>query len=458
MGKSIRHDKFLQLRAAFPVFRYDGFEYDLGPGGLKASFHFRLGEEYRFSPSFLIPRKSFFLPDALIQPHLPSLVFNIGMIELISYWKAACPPVVEVNAGRLTKKQAEWWKELYFNGLGEFFYLNGIPADKERFLSIVPADGVEIQRMDDFHGHGTLIPVGGGKDSAVTLELLGRMEGSLPIVMNPVKASLDCIGRSGGTDSKTLEIRRTLDPLLFGLNDQGFLNGHTPFSALLAFYSLLAAAVSGRKTIALSNESSANEPTIPGTTINHQYSKSFEFETRFREYVKDFLTSDIEYFSFLRPLHELQIARLFSKYPSYHSIFRSCNAGQKAGIWCGKCSKCLFTYIILSPFLPEEELEKIFGMNLFDDPDLVPYFDQLTGMSPEKPFDCVGTVGEVQAALHATIRKNTRQPMPLLLRRFEAFLPAGEMAGGLDPLLSSFDNSHYLPASFLDVLNRSLHD
>ena len=61
------------------------------------------------------------------------------------------------------------------------------------------------------------------------------------------------------------------------LNKEGFLNGHTPFSALVAFSSVIAARMAGLSYIALSNESSANESTVQGSTVNHQYSKSFKF-------------------------------------------------------------------------------------------------------------------------------------------------------------------------------------
>jgi len=457
MGKSIRHDKFVRLREEFPVFIYEGFDYILNPEGLSGNFLFRLGDRYRFTPSFVIPRKPFFLPDEQILPGLPALLFNIGMIELLSYWKAACPPVIEVRPSGLSEEQKEWWKGVYYNGLGEFFYLNGISADYRDFVNFSTAEGAKEAKEITITGEGTIIPVGGGKDSVVTLELLGKSRGGIPLVMNPTSASRECIRKSGSQDEETIEIRRSLDPLLYGLNDQGFLNGHTPFSALLAFYTLLAAAVSGRKYIALSNESSANEATIPGTAINHQYSKSIEFESGFRKYVGKFLSPDIEYFSFLRPLHEIRIAQLFSRYPQYFPVFRSCNAGSKSGTWCGKCSKCLFTYIILSPFIGEGELIRIFGRDLFDDPALLGYFEQLTGMSPEKPFDCVGTIGEVNAAVREAVRRREGQPLPVLLERYVAKHGFPEEDHEIRELLDSFDKVHHLPPEFEAVLKNALH-
>ena len=62
------------------------------------------------------------------------------------------------------------------------------------------------------------------------------------------------------------------------LNSEGYINGHTPFSAIVAFSSVLTAALNGQKYITLSNENSANESTVKDSKVNHQYSKSYEFE------------------------------------------------------------------------------------------------------------------------------------------------------------------------------------
>ena len=131
------------------------------------------------------------------------------------------------------------------------------------------------------------------------------------------------------------------------LNRQGYLNGHTPFSALVAFSGIIAARMHGLSMVALSNESSANESTVQGSTVNHQYSKSFKFEEDFHYYQNTYLRGSAYYFSLLRPLSEFQIARYFAGQKQYHGIFRSCNAGSRTDSWCGHCPKCLFVYLIL---------------------------------------------------------------------------------------------------------------
>ena len=89
------------------------------------------------------------------------------------------------------------------------------------------------------------------------------------------------------------------------LNKKGYLNGHTPFSAIMAFSSIIAAYLNGLKFIALSKESSANESTIKDSYINPQYSKSYEFEKDYRYYDSTLVNSGVYYFSFLRPINEL---------------------------------------------------------------------------------------------------------------------------------------------------------
>ena len=178
-----------------------------------------------------------------------------------------------------------------------------------------------------------------------------------------------------------------------------------------------------KKYIALSNENSANESNVIGEKINHQYSKSFEFECDFEEYASKYLRAPIKYFSFLRPLNELQIAKIFSKKEKYHNTFKSCNIGSKEEEWkwCCNCAKCLFAYIILSPYLYKEKLVRIFGEDLLEKSNLLNTFLELTGNGETKPFDCVGTFEEVNFAISKTIEniEKAKIDLPYLLRYYK---------------------------------------
>ena len=259
------------------------------------------------------------------------MVFNIGMIELISYWKCACPENVIIKCGKLTDEQIAFWKKLYFNGLGELFYRNNIKTDINSFMNIT-STGIEdfsYEKIND-ESDGYIVPIGGGKDSVVTLETLPiDKKNDLCLIINPKPVTLKCASLAGFDNDNIIEIKRTIDKNLIDLNSKGFINGHTPFSAMLAFTSYYVAYLFGKKYISLSNENSANESNVKGQNINHQYSKSYEFECDFDNYANKYLKAPVKYFSFLRPLNELQIAKLFSKHEKYHKVFKSCNVGSK---------------------------------------------------------------------------------------------------------------------------------
>ena len=412
---------FDDLRQRYPEFVYEAYHYEERPEGLRVWFDFRMGDVV-FHPESLIERRQF-LDFGIEKGVLERLVFDIGMVELVSYWKCACPPLVKVACGTLTDSEIAFWRKLYWHGLGEFFYTNGITSSPDLFMDILP-NGISpwyaVGSTDKAGAY--LVPIGGGKDSVVTLELL-RRAGKLirPLIMNPRGATEECARIAGFPLDEVLVIRRKIDPTLLELNSRGYLNGHTPFSAMLAFYTRLASALSGIPNVALSNENSANESTVLGTTVNHQYSKSLEFEDDFRRYVNpEGKPNTFNYFSFLRPLSELQIAMLFSRFTAYHDVFRSCNVGSKQDIWCGHCAKCLFAYIILSPFIEPARLNQIFGKSMLDDLTLKHEFEQLIGEAETKPFECVGTVSEVRQALSMSIARWYPSERPALIDDFNA--------------------------------------
>ena len=409
--------KYAELRERYPEFLYEAFHHEWTADGLRLWFDFRMGDVV-FHPEALFEARPFLSRDVPTQV-LDRMVFDIGMIELISYWKCACPPTVKVLCGALTDEQTAFWSKLYWNGLGEFFYTNGIAESQEGFLQ-VESEKWKVESVSAAANLSTLhsplsasylVPIGGGKDSVVTLELLRRAGKTIrPLIMNPRGATRECARVAGFPLEEVLVIRRKIDPTLLDLNAKGYLNGHTPFSAMLAFYTRLASALSGIPNVALSNESSANESTVKGSYVNHQYSKSLEFEDDFRAYSPSF-----NYFSFLRPLTELQIAMLFSRFTAYHDVFRSCNVGSKEDIWCGHCAKCLFAYIILSPFIEPARLNEIFGKSMLDDTTLDLEFRQLLGLAETKPFECVGTVSEVRQALQMAVERWYKDRLPKLL-------------------------------------------
>ena len=458
MLKSNNAEKFLRLRNEFPVFTFEGFDYQYSDKGLRIQYHFNLSDRYFFHPTMIIPGKEFFLKENVGENFMENILFQIGMVEMVSYWKAACSPAIVVKGYNLDEEQVKWWKKLYFKGLGEFLFLNSINVSEDDFVKFQCQSGKSLSPFRLGLQDSAVIPIGGGKDSVVTLELLHSQPGNIPLILNPREASKGTVKKKGYYYDSIIEVHRTMDPTLLELNEEGFLNGHTPFSALLAFVSVLSAVMAGKKHIALSNESSANENTVSGMEINHQYSKSVEFEEAFRYYVTTYISPDINYFSFLRPLKELQISRIFSGFPNYFNVFKSCNAGSKTDIWCGKCPKCLFTFIILSPFLEMPQLVIIFGKNLLDDLTLKQTFEELTGCADAKPFDCIGTIEEVNLAICAFLKKNPEAEDFALLQSYkekDVFIRYQDE--DLTIFLQSYDSHHFIPRKFELILKSYLH-
>ena len=446
LKRTDNQSKFDALRKEFSTFTFESQSVTREEGTLRVAFDFNLDGRYHFRPTLEIPARPFFDWDSIPSEQLEALAFQIGMTELVSYWKIACPKRVVVKPYALTESQIRFWKKLYYNGLGEFLYLNGITVSEAELMDIESVGSLAFVKVERPLMEKSLVPVGGGKDSVVTLECLRNAMPVIPLIVNPRGATLNCVKTAGYEENGFIVINRTLDPTMLKLNAEGYLNGHTPFSALLAFISVLVAFGSRSKYIALSNENSANESTVPGTNINHQYSKSIEFERDFRNYVAEHVNDEVQYFSFLRPLSELQIAKLFSQCETYHPVFRSCNVGSKTDSWCGHCPKCLFTWIILSPFLTRDKLVAIFGKDLMADPSLQPILEELNGTAAVKPFECVGTVEEVRACLAAT---NQAPEWSLNLSK-------GEGPSVAD-ILNRFNEEHFLPEQFEQILKSRLH-
>jgi len=450
--------KYLKLRNKYTFFTYENYSYSFKNGSFIAEFHFNLADKYSFRPSLSFPARDFYKWKDLSENLIQNIVFHIGMVELISYWKAACPPILIIKPHSLDENQIEFWKKIYFNGLGEFFYLNNINENIDDFIKIIADSGNELKKTDFIADNSVIIPIGGGKDSVVTLEFLKDFgDNNLPLIMNPRGASLETAEIGGYLRENIIEIKRSIHPQLLKLNEEGFLNGHTPFSALLAFTCLLAAVFTGKRNIALSNESSANEATVEHTSVNHQYSKSYEFEFDFRNYVDTYISSGFNYFSFLRPLSELQIASLFAKYPKYFMSFKSCNAGSKTDIWCCNCPKCLFAFIILSPFIKRKTMISIFGKDLLNDENMTYYFEQLTGIVNIKPFECVGTVNEVNIAINMLIKQISPDEMPLLLKYYQtlAYFSQYEQLE-LRSFLRCFEKEHFLENEYVNILKKHI--
>ncbi len=455
------------LQKKYPEFVYESFDWKIAGGDLAASFCFAMGD-IKFNPKIIIRGIDAARIEKIGEEAITNFVFNMGLAEIPSYWKAACCPKIIIKAGYLDKTQIKFWQNLIAKGMAQFFYENRLPFIVPDWQINFPKPKKHPNPFATRLENRALVPMGGGKDSLVALELLRRAgEELLLFALNPNEPLKEVCRVAKGT---AIAVERTIDSQLVLLAQKGFLNGHTPFSAVLAIYSAALAAVFDCGYVAISQERSSSEGNIKylDQDVNHQYSKSFDFENKFRKYCKKYLAKNINFFSFLRPLHEIQIAMLFSRHPKYFPYFISCNKSftiknrqNKIVGWCGKCPKCLSVFAMLYPFIGKTQIVKIFGKNLFEDKDLVPLMRELLGEAACKPFECVGTFEETRVAFYLSLKKAKGEDdknLPILLEVFEKeFLPKyGDMEKQSNKILSSWGKNHNLPKNLENKLKTAL--
>ena len=253
-------DKFSRFREQYKTFTYEDYHITKDDKYITVSFDFKIDGLCEFHPKTEIELTGLDILNDFSSPTARNIVFSLGMVELVSYWKIACPERVEIKCGFLNDRQKEFWKQLYFGGLSEFFYINGIETDKDSFMTIECDEAEDDIAPICYKTAGiNLIPVGGGKDSAVTAELLKPFgKRNKFFTVNDQAARTETVIAAGYGEDDIIKTYRAIDKNLLELNKKGFLNGHTPFSAIVAFLSLYCAYLIGGEYIVLSNESICN--------------------------------------------------------------------------------------------------------------------------------------------------------------------------------------------------------
>lgn len=333
----------------------------------------------------------------------------VFLLAGISYYKAAAPPVVVVEAGGLSPAERSLLEAFHLDGLGEYAFRNGLDL---RGLRIEAPDRPPTPPPADARPTGgPLVPFGGGIDSIVTVEgIRDSAPDAALFVVSREGDRFDAIETAAAvTGLPVVRAERRLDPLILRSAELGFRNGHVPVTGVLSAIAVVAALLDGRDAVVMSNEWSASAGNVEadGRVVNHQWSKSLDFEDRFRATLSEVLPVPVDYFSWLRAFSELWVAERFARLDRYHRAFRSCNRAfhidraQRWDRWCGRCDKCCFIDLILAPDLDAAELVGIFdGAEPLADPSLAGTFRTLVGLSGEiKPFECVGDVDECRVAL-----------------------------------------------------------
>jgi len=377
-------------------FIFDSYHIDASKTVL--SFSYLIGSS-RFEEKIYLPKP---ISSSVDKEVLHNLLFNLHIAIGISYWKMHCYPVMEIKSGKLTKEQAQFWELIYTKGLGEFYYRNNI--DFRTLVSFPFVENAIAKPKEILLLKRQLVGIGGGKDSVVTWERLKK--DAIPImgllIETQKKYSMVKELLSIGS-IPVIRIRREMDPKLIDLkNDKTLYNGHVPISMIYAWLGLLSCVLYDYSAFVVSNEKSADEGNTEhyGMKVNHQWSKSEEFEVALSYYLNTYVSPSLSYYSPLRKLTELEIVREFVTYPQYLSVVSSCNRNfsvtnpLKGKRWCGQCSKCAFAFLLFAAYLPKLEVIQMFGKNMLEDPSLYGLFRDLVGRGGMKPFECVGTFEE----------------------------------------------------------------
>lgn len=336
-----------------------------------------------------------------------------------SYFKAAAPPKIEI-VFPTHEFERDYLRELIAGGLGEFAYRNSLPTALTP--EITGPEAKDVVTGDDRWDAGAepLVPVGGGKDSVVSIEALKR-HGFHPTLFSVNKFEpIDRCIEISGLDSK--RVTRRIDQKLIEVNTAGAHNGHVPVTAINSVIGLIVADANGLGPVVLSNERSSNVGNVTwlGRDVNHQWSKSISYESLLRNTLQRYGLNPDRYFSLLRPLSESEIADRFRDSPQYFRDFISCNRpfaideGRRGATWCGHCPKCLFVFGLMAPRLGRAEVEAIFGRNLFADSANRPGFEDIVGLGVHKPFECVGEYYEAAESLVSVLDDDDWRGVPLV--------------------------------------------
>lgn len=329
----------------------------------------------------------------------------------VSYFKAAFPPRLDPAGATLSPRLAALVNDVYRHGLAEAALRNDLPAPVDLGLTGTAVHAAVALGL----GRRALVSVGGGKDSIVALEETRRDCDVLLFSVGdaqPVRATADISGLPRRS------ITRRIDPALIDLNLRGARNGHIPVTAITSVLAVIVALIEECDEVIMANERSASVGSTDwhGMSVNHQWSKGWDFERAFADLVREEIASDLAYFSLLRSWSELAIAQRFAALPEYHRAFTSCNRvfrlRDATATWCGECDKCRFVTLVLAPWMVPAEVAAIIGRNLLADRDQIDGFRALLGIEDAaKPFDCVGEIEESRAALQ--LLSGNRQWMAL---------------------------------------------
>ncbi len=455
-----------RLRASYPVFRIDGARAVAHGSSVVLEFEFSAAD-MSFRPIVELHglRKE---EAARIETGTSRrLVRALSIIEAFSYWKAFCSPVIEVAMPFPDARELNWWRSFWPAAMGEFFYRNGIDFTGDGFLDIRAGRdaGTRPEALspppasDGTAGaaQAPLIMFSGGKDSlALALALGGKGESPIDCFLYNPTGSQARLAESLTAGGRTLVVSREILPELLALNAANHPNGHTPYSAYLAVAATLMGYLRGSQLVLAGNSRSDDEPNVDsylGHPVNHQWTKTHEFEKALREYRERWLPDAPVYSSPLRPLFELQIVSSLSGSIDSYLRTTSCNRVKGTG-WCRACAKCAWVFLATAALFGLDLAVHKIGASLFGDPGLAGLYEQMAGLAGTKPFECTGTEEEVRVAIRHVGLPHPADELPALASCLRN--PAVTSARPLDSLLRDWGQDDLVPATLIERIRRTV--
>ena len=439
-------------------FRIDTPSFDIATG--VATFRYGLGEQ-RFVETLTYPQGGD--AQAAAGRSFEKLLDLTAIVLGLSYFKLLAPERIAAPGIALSDDERAFAIDIYENGLGEFYARNNLHRFGRLQLQ-APAETRPAPEAPTLRDRA-LLPIGGGKDSLVSVQLLEQAGiDYAPFAVNPrgpIVTSVQTIGRP------PVYVTRVLDPEMIRLSKEpGYLTGHVPSTAINSMIGALAALLFSYDRIVLSNERSASEGNAlhDGREVNHQYSKSLDFERRIAAILAGATGGKLGYFSLLRPFSEATIARLFARETRFDRVFSSCNRnfrydGHTGPLWCGECPKCHFVFLILAPVMDKDRLLGIFGKDLLSEESNEHSFRELTGLAGQKPWECVGEIEEAAACLHVLAERPEWAHSPIVSKLKPELLAqygSARLESALEELLTPSAEHHLPPELAAKVLGHAV--
>lgn len=418
------------------------------------------GQTHDLTESIEFPAPLLDTPEQLRS--LRALHLGIG----INYYKIFVAPTI-AHPYAMDETEASFWNDVWHGGLGEFMYVNKLPAD--RLAQFTAQDGQQFEGVSDGEAHGALLGIGGGKDSIVAGELLKAL--GVPVT-GFVMATGEQLGQTGKVaDAMQVDlcaIKRNMDKQLLDLQEQpGGYRGHFPISLIFGLVGTALAIIRGEAYVVVANEASASIPRVMwgDKAVNHQWSKSYGFETQLQQFLHERVSGRVTYFSAIRQLTSIGVAKVFANFPQYFEVFTSDNfvfridpAQRPSGRWGLESPKSLSSYILLSPWLSDEDVSRMFTIDFLNEPSLSQLFLELTGVEGEPPLDCVGTVDELVLSMNLLTQQGRYTDTALMKLAVErGVVRAGDWQAELQKLLA-LQSDQALPQNMHDQITQYLQE